>query len=256
MFCNSVWPELSELREQWTEQKSRLEKVIDQRDEAMHSHAEAQVALSELKSQIEQQSRTISGLNQQKDQLQNDSGSFDELRRENLRLQTQLNETSGRLRRLADERDQRDALTRDLELRATQLEARARANEETIRNLRRERTAVLSRPRQASFMSVPFSARSVPEQSGGRMRHDEVLGMVYTQPPKRKDDLKRISGIAQVLEKKLNAFGVYTYRQIMEWDPVAVAEFSKLLSFRDRIERDDWIGQARSLQYETYGRAA
>ena len=82
----------------------------------------------------------------------------------------------------------------------------------------------------------------------------------------RPDDLDRLmtlvaafhseSGIAQVLEKKLNAFGVYTYRQIMEWDPVAVAEFSKLLSFRDRIERDDWVGQARNLHYETYGRAA
>ena len=94
------------------------------------------------------------------------------------------------------------------------------------------------------------------EESGGRMRRDEVLGMVYTQPPKHKDDLKRITGIASVLEKKLNAFGVYTYRQIMEWDAVAVEEFSKLLSFRDRIERDDWIGQARNLQYETHGRAA
>jgi predicted flap endonuclease-1-like 5' DNA nuclease len=42
----------------------------------------------------------------------------------------------------------------------------------------------------------------------------------------------------------------------MEWDTVAIAEFSKLLSFRDRIDRDDWIGQARSLYYEKYGRAA
>ncbi len=80
--------------------------------------------------------------------------------------------------------------------------------------------------------------------------------MVYTQPPKRKDDLKEISGVAQVLERKLNAFGVYTYRQIMDWDSVAVEEFSKLLSFRERIERDDWVGQARSLHLEHYGRAA
>ena len=88
------------------------------------------------------------------------------------------------------------------------------------------------------------------------MRRDEVLGMVYAQPPERKDDLKRISGIAQVLERKLNAFGVYTYRQVMDWDTVAVNEFSKLLSFRDRIQRDDWISQARNLYHEHYGRAA
>ena len=128
------------------------------------------------------------------------------------------------------------------------LEVRAKNNEETIRNLRRERAAVGTRSRQGSSPDfAALSVRSVHEESGGRMRRDEVLGMVYTQPPKHKDDLKRITGIAGVLEKKLNAFGVYTYRQIMEWDAVAIEEFSKLLSFRDRIERDDWIGQAKKL---------
>ena len=65
-----------------------------------------------------------------------------------------------------------------------------------------------------------------------------------------------ITGIAEVLERKLNAFGVYKYKQVMEWDAIAVAEFSKLLSFKDRIQRDDWIGQARRLFQEHYGRAA
>ena len=42
----------------------------------------------------------------------------------------------------------------------------------------------------------------------------------------------------------------------MDWDSVAINEFSKLLSFRDRIQRDDWISQARNLYHEHYGRAA
>jgi predicted flap endonuclease-1-like 5' DNA nuclease len=68
--------------------------------------------------------------------------------------------------------------------------------------------------------------------------------------------LKRISGIAAVLEKKLNEFGIYTYRQIMDWDEAAVEEFSTLLAFRDRIQRDDWMGQARHLYEEKYSKAA
>jgi len=38
---------------------------------------------------------------------------------------------------------------------------------------------------------------------------------------------------------------VYTFKQIIQWTPEEVEEFSRLLSFRDRIERDDWQGQAR-----------
>ena len=241
--------------------KTRLDRVIAQRDEAMHAHSTQEEQIQEFQKQVRdfEELQKSHNLAQQKyDDLVRRTAGFDDLRRSYLQLQTQVNETSDRLRRVTVERDSQQDAIRNAESRLVQLEARAKANEETIRNLRRERAAVLANTRQPSTFSFgSMSTRSVPEQdSGGRMRRDEVLGMVYTQPPKQKDDLKRISGIAQVLEKKLNAFGVYTYRQIMEWDNVAVAEFSKLLSFRDRIERDDWIGQARNLQYENYGRAA
>ena len=59
------------------------------------------------------------------------------------------------------------------------------------------------------------------------MRRDEVLGMVYTKPPKRKDDLKKISGIAHLLENKLNAFGIYTYQQIMDQKKILLVHLPK-----------------------------
>ena len=160
------------------------------------------------------------------------------------------------LQRVTSERDRHEATATGVQRRIDQLESKTRASENTIRNLRRERGAVLTRGRQAVSVAFANQETSIADATGGRLRRDEVLGMVYTQPPKRKDDLKEISGVAQVLERKLNAFGVYTYRQIMDWDSVAVEEFSKLLSFRERIERDDWVGQARSLHLEHYGRAA
>ena len=81
---------------------------------------------------------------------------------------------------------------------------------------------------------------------------DPVRGRVYSRPPTHKDDLKRISGIGQVLEEKLNRLGIYTYEQIMNWDQQAVDEFSKLLTFKDRIERDEWLVQAGKLHEETH----
>ena len=67
-------------------------------------------------------------------------------------------------------------------------------------------------------------SRNVPE-----MRDHDVLGRVYRTPPKEADDLKKISGIADVWEEKLHHLGIYTYRQIMEWRTEAISEASRLL---------------------------
>ncbi len=83
------------------------------------------------------------------------------------------------------------------------------------------------------------------EEYGGRLRRDANRGLVFMEAPESCDDLKRISGIAEVLEKRLNDFGIYTFKQVMEWRPEEIEEFSRLLAFRDRIDRDDWQGQAR-----------
>ena len=94
------------------------------------------------------------------------------------------------------------------------------------------------------------------KQYGGTARIDTEMGLVFTQAPDVKDDLKRIYGVAQVLEKRLNEFGIYTFRQIMEWDQRAIEEFSDLLTFKDRIHRDSWLEQAKRLHEEKYDRRA
>ena len=90
------------------------------------------------------------------------------------------------------------------------------------------------------------------DKSNANVRRDDRRGLVYTKPPRERDDLKKIAGIALVLEQKLNDFGIYTYKQIMEWDNTAIKEFSKLLSFRGRIEREHWLTQAEKLHVQKY----
>ncbi len=81
---------------------------------------------------------------------------------------------------------------------------------------------------------------------GGEVTLDEKLGLVYTRPPLIQDNLRLISGIASVLEQQLNDYGVYTFQQIMLWNRENIDQFSNLLdTFQDRIQRDDWVGQAR-----------
>ncbi|GHA24879.1 50S ribosomal protein L21 [Devosia pacifica] len=62
-----------------------------------------------------------------------------------------------------------------------------------------------------------------------------------------KDDVKLIGGVGPALEKKLAANGVTSLTQIADWTADDVAKFDDLLNFKGRIERDDWIGQAKDL---------
>jgi predicted flap endonuclease-1-like 5' DNA nuclease len=86
---------------------------------------------------------------------------------------------------------------------------------------------------------------SYDEEYGGHTTIHSKRGLIYVSEPDSRDDLKRISGIAEVLEARLNDYGIYTFKQIMEWSPESIEEFSNLLTFRERIQRDAWQDQAR-----------
>lgn len=61
------------------------------------------------------------------------------------------------------------------------------------------------------------------------------------------DDLKKILGIGPVLEEKLNEMGIYHYSQIAEFSETDVTNINTHLNFPGRIERDEWIPQAKEL---------
>ncbi len=61
------------------------------------------------------------------------------------------------------------------------------------------------------------------------------------------DDLKKLSGVGPVLEKKLIEAGVTSFAQIAAWGPADIEEFDEKLSFKGRIEREGWVEQAKKL---------
>lgn len=61
------------------------------------------------------------------------------------------------------------------------------------------------------------------------------------------DDLTRIKGIGPVLRDKLQGLGIRTYRQIADLTAADTARLDDSLNLRGRIEREDWIAQARAL---------
>lgn len=67
------------------------------------------------------------------------------------------------------------------------------------------------------------------------------------KPDGEADDLKEISGVGPVMEKKLNDFGIFHYRQIAALKKADIAEIDEALDFKGRIERDEWTKQAKAL---------
>jgi len=112
----------------------------------------------------------------------------------------------------------------------------------------------------------PQIARQFSEPAGGATSLTDDAGFTATgrpQPPidataagwdqqtgddqGTSDDLKLISGVGPKLEQKLNALGVSRFAEVAQWTPEDVVRFDDELSFHGRIERDDWIGQAKAL---------
>ncbi len=70
---------------------------------------------------------------------------------------------------------------------------------------------------------------------------------LFDTPDGPADDLKKISGVGPVLEKKLNALGITKYGQVAAFTAKDIAQVDESLSFKGRIEREDWLSQAKTL---------
>ena len=97
---------------------------------------------------------------------------------------------------------------------------------------------------QRSALKEARKPKAVPKSNGKK------------KPKKIKDDLQEIVGIGKVFEHALNEIGIYSFAQIAAFDVKDVARVNMALKeCKGRMEQDDWIGQAKDLQYKKYGAA-
>jgi predicted flap endonuclease-1-like 5' DNA nuclease len=63
-----------------------------------------------------------------------------------------------------------------------------------------------------------------------------------------KDDLKMISGIGPLIEGRLHTLDIFTFRQISKFTPRDIEAINKaIIYFSGRIEKDEWVAQAKEL---------
>jgi NADH-quinone oxidoreductase subunit E len=65
--------------------------------------------------------------------------------------------------------------------------------------------------------------------------------------PATVDDLKLISGVGPKIEGILHELGIFTFAQVASWKKAEREWVDLYLNFKGRIERDDWVKQAKAL---------
>ncbi len=102
---------------------------------------------------------------------------------------------------------------------------------------------------------TPQAAPSKPEAPKPEVREADTAagsrpaGLAAPRDGKA-DNLKKIKGLGPKAEEGLNALGVFHFDQIAAWSAAEVDWVGSELGFSGRIEREDWVGQAKALAAE------
>lgn len=120
------------------------------------------------------------------------------------------------------------------------------------------KTATLAKPTPAKttpkaptppVVAKPPAPKSTPEpaKSASPRRSKRTSNWLAAPRAGRPDDLLKIKGIGPVNKRKLNEHGIFHFDQIAAWTRADIEAAEAYLEFDGRIDREDWIGQAKSL---------
>lgn len=154
--------------------------------------------------------------------------------------------------RLADLRAQRDAVEARLAAAADAAESAAAGR---VAEVEAERAKLEARLAALEEEAARLRAAPPPEPESRSEADAAEPGAVrpIAKPADGGDDLRRIAGVGPKIEALLHDLGIWRYAQIAALTPEEVAWVDERLTFKGRIEREDWIGQAKALAAETEG---
>ncbi len=103
------------------------------------------------------------------------------------------------------------------------------------------------KPAKAKAKAAPEAKKTAAPKAKKADDKPADAAPLFKAPKGEPDDLKKISGVGPVLEKKLNALGITTYAQVAAFTKAEIDQVDEVLSFKGRIEREDWLSQAKKL---------
>ncbi len=96
-------------------------------------------------------------------------------------------------------------------------------------------------------MVPPLPALQVTAPLADRDALGQQVAVLLEERPNRVDDLTQIAGIGRKLEKMLNGLGIWQLEQLARLSPEQICWVDEKLSFRGRIHRENWVGQAGAM---------
>jgi NADH-quinone oxidoreductase subunit E len=116
-----------------------------------------------------------------------------------------------------------------------------------------------AKPHAAAEIANPALKTPVPAQQAQQaqvaVKEEKPIAVTLDDPnrpapmaaPAAPDNLKLISGVGAQIEKTLHELGIFTFAQIASWKKRERDWVDAYLDFSGRIERDDWVKQAKAL---------
>lgn len=108
-----------------------------------------------------------------------------------------------------------------------------------------ETSPALKTPSPVKVSNAAEKAASVEAKPAFTL--DDKNRPAAVERPDAPDDLKLISGVGPKNETMLHELGIFTYRQVASWKKAEREWVDGYLSFHGRIEREDWVKQAKAL---------
>lgn len=108
-----------------------------------------------------------------------------------------------------------------------------------------ETAPALKTPSEVKVSNAAEKAASVEAKQEYKL--DDKNRPVAMERPEAVDDLKLISGVGPKIEATLHELGIFTYKQVASWKKAEREWVDGYLSFHGRIEREDWVKQAKAL---------
>lgn len=96
----------------------------------------------------------------------------------------------------------------------------------------------------ASGRARPAAKKAAAAKTAAPADKNRPAGIARPAEP---DDLKLISGVGPKIEGILHSLGIYTYKQVAGWKKAEREWVDNYLKFKGRIEREDWVKQAKAL---------
>lgn len=124
--------------------------------------------------------------------------------------------------------------------------------EPAVEQVEKQRKSAKAQPGPAASFASPELLKGAPIGAAGKKVAEKALLEDKNRPkgierPAQPDDLKLISGVGPKIEKTLHSLGIFTYVQVASWKKAERDWVDGYLSFHGRIEREDWVKQAKAL---------